>query len=67
MGLGQGELDTETKNTSLSATGPWEEAGTSNCRAYKSDLSHRERKDRGAVSERKAVEFWAYHLVRRPS
>lgn len=67
MGLGQGEQDTETKNTSFWAAGSLEEEGAYNYGAYKSDQAYQKRTDGGAVSERKAGEFWAYQLVRRPS
>lgn len=39
-GLGQGKLDTETKNISFNASGPLEEEGTYVCGAYKSDRAH---------------------------
>lgn len=38
--LGQGELDTETKNASFCAAGPLEEEGTYNYGAYKSDQAY---------------------------
>lgn len=60
MGLGQGELDTETKNTSFSAAGPWEEEGTYNYGAYKRDQAYLEMKAGGAGSERKE---WSSGLI----
>lgn len=60
MGLGQGELDTETKNTRFSAAGPWEEEGTLNYGAYKSDQAYLERKAGGAGSARRE---WSSGLI----
>lgn len=42
MGLGQGKLDTETRNTSFNAAGPLEEEGTYVCGATKA-IGHTEK------------------------